>query len=155
MAGALNRMMDSLGFQSAGRSFEDDEELDVMSDDDFEATLHDSSFLDDTDTVTPLRRPAAVKETPAETQRIVTVRPRSYSDAKAVADPYREGIPVIMNLTDMPEDQAQRMIDFVAGLTYYTGDRNLERITARVFLLSPTNFEVESSKSNGRDSLFN
>ncbi|MDR1824945.1 MAG: cell division protein SepF [Bifidobacteriaceae bacterium] len=74
-------------------------------------------------------------------QRIVTARPRSYNEAKTVGSPYREGVPVIMNLTEASDADSQRLVDFAGGLTYALHGR-LERITSRVFLLSPAAYEV-------------
>ena len=79
--------------------------------------------------------------------RIVTARPRGYNEAKSVGAPYRDGVPVIMNLTDVVgEADSQRLVDFAGGLTYALHGR-LERITARVFLLSPATFEVSEAQS--------
>ena len=93
-------------------------------------------------TVTPFPRGAAGADLPAEAMhKIVTVRPRIYRDARSVGDPFREGVPVIMNLTDADPADAQHLVDFASGLIHALYGK-LEKITPRVFLLSPASVEV-------------
>ena len=73
--------------------------------------------------------------------RIITVHPRNYNEARTVGEHFRDGVPVIMNLTDMDDSDAKRLVDFAAGLIF--GLRGtIERVTSRVFLLSPRNVNV-------------
>jgi len=73
--------------------------------------------------------------------RITTLHPRTYNDAKTIGLEFREGTPVIMNLTEMEDSDAKRIVDFAAGLVF--GQRGtLERVTNKVFLLSPANVDV-------------
>ena len=73
--------------------------------------------------------------------RITTLHPRTYNDAKTIGLEFREGTPVIMNLTEMEDADAKRIVDFAAGLVF--GQRGtLERVTNKVFLLSPANVDV-------------
>ena len=73
--------------------------------------------------------------------RIETIHPRSYTDARRIGEQYREGVPVIMNLSELEDPDAKRIIDFAAGLVF--GMRgSIERITNKVFLLSPVNVDV-------------
>lgn len=88
------------------------------------------------------RRPAAVATTTvAEMSRITTLQPRTYNEARTVGENFREGTPVIMNLSDMDDSDAKRLVDFAAGLVFATRGQ-IERITAKVFLLSPPNVDV-------------
>lgn len=89
----------------------------------------------------------AIAEEPAPQQeradlsRIVTVHPRSFNDARTIGEHFRDGVPVIMNLTQMENADAKRLVDFAAGLIL--GLRgNIERVTSKVFLLSPQNVTV-------------
>ncbi len=73
--------------------------------------------------------------------RITTLHPRTYNDARVVGEHFRDGTPVIMNLTSMDDQDAKRLVDFAAGLIF--GLRGtLEKITTKVFLLSPADVEV-------------
>lgn len=89
-------------------------------------------------------RPAAprvVEPVTADLSRITTVRPRSYNDARTIGERFRDGTPVIMNLTEMDDADAKRLVDFSAGLIF--GQRgSIDRITSRVFLLSPPDVRV-------------
>ena len=73
--------------------------------------------------------------------RVTTLHPRTYNEARAIGEHFREGTPVIMNLTEMDDADAKRLVDFAAGLIF--GLRgSIDRVTAKVFLLSPHNVEV-------------
>jgi cell division inhibitor SepF len=92
-----------------------------------------------------VREPVVVPEpAPAPTPqpyRITTLHPRTYNEARTIGERFRDGMPVIMNLTEMDDADAKRLVDFAAGLSF--GLRgSIERVTAKVFLLSPQNVDV-------------
>jgi cell division inhibitor SepF len=87
------------------------------------------------------RRRPAPQEVIAELSKITTLHPRTYNEARAVGEQYRDGTPVIMNLSDMDDDDAKRLVDFAAGLVFATRG-TIERVTNKVFLLSPPNVTV-------------
>jgi cell division inhibitor SepF len=73
--------------------------------------------------------------------QITTLHPTTYNEARTIGEHFRDGVPVIMNLTEMDEADAKRLVDFAAGLAF--GLRGtIERVTNRVFLLSPANVQV-------------
>lgn len=97
--------------------------------------------------VTPLRRPTlgVVGEPAAAPARITTIHPRSYNDAKSIGESFRQDIPVIMNLTDMSDADAKRLVDFSAGLVF--GLRgSIDRVTSKVFLLTPADVTVTTGE---------
>ena len=78
--------------------------------------------------------------------RITTIHPKSYEDAQLVGRAIRDGVPVVLNLTGVSEAVAYRIVDFSAGVVF--GVRgSIERVTPRVFLLSPAqvNIKVEGA----------
>ncbi|MFV0428808.1 MAG: cell division protein SepF [Arachnia sp.] len=87
-------------------------------------------------------RPRQVPEPEqADLSRIISVRPRSYNEARAIGENFRDGVPVIMNLSDMESGEDKRLVDFAAGLIF--GLRgNIERVSSQVFLLCPENLVV-------------
>jgi cell division inhibitor SepF len=89
-----------------------------------------------------LRERAVVSEQPDERRyQITTLHPTTYNEARTIGEHFRDGVPVIMNLTEMAEGDAKRLVDFAAGLAF--GLRgSMERVTNRVFLLSPANVQV-------------
>ena len=92
--------------------------------------------------VTPLRRPTAARQAgPAEMNEILTVHPQHYKDAQVIAENFREGIPVIINLSQMSEPDARRLVDFASGLSQGLYGK-IERVTGKVFLLSPAHVIV-------------
>lgn len=92
--------------------------------------------------VTPLRRPAVVRQPVAGTvSEILTVHPKQYRDAQTIAESFRDGVPVIMNLSQMSDAEARRLIDFASGLASGLFGR-IERVTSKVFLLSPENIAI-------------
>ena len=102
------------------------------------------------------RRPAPGYAPMPDLTRIETVHPRSYNDARRIGEDYRDGVPVIMNLSELEDADAKRIIDFAAGLVF--GMRgSIERITNKVFLLSPANVDVgdEARAQIAKDGFFN
>jgi cell division inhibitor SepF len=76
--------------------------------------------------------------------QITALHPRTYNEARTIGEHFRKSTPVIMNLSDMDDADAKRLVDFAAGLTFGLHGR-IERVTAKVFLLSPHNVTVTAS----------
>ncbi len=144
MAGALRKTMVYLGLaEDQGRY--DDEYYDG-----YDERLEDDHVEHHAD-VTPLptRRPVAeVVRNPEATSisRITTIHPRTYNEAKTIGENFRDGVPVIMNLTDMSDADAKRLVDFAAGLVFGLHG-SIERVTSKVFLLSPETVEVNAEEA--------
>ncbi|PRY56068.1 cell division inhibitor SepF [Knoellia remsis] len=158
MAGALRKTMVYLGLaEDEGRYYDeayDEYDTDEAYDTDEPRERERSAE------VTPLNRRsvAQVVRTPEATgvSRITTIHPRTYNEAKTIGENFREGTPVIMNLTDMDDADAKRLVDFAAGLVFGLHGA-IERVTSKVFLLSPSTVEVnaeEATAAPGR-TLFN
>ncbi|MCU1597919.1 MAG: cell division inhibitor SepF [Actinomycetota bacterium] len=96
--------------------------------------------------VTPLRRPTPKQAGPTEMNEILTVHPRQYKDAQVIAENFREGIPVIINLSQMSEPDARRLVDFASGLSQGLYGK-IERVTNKVFLLSPAHVAVSGESA--------
>jgi len=144
MAGALRKTMLYLGLSEADREGEHT----VTSDD-----THDGSYDESYETyeesapaeVTPINRGLSRLDG-GPLRRITTVHPRTYNDAKIIGESFRAGTPVIMNLTDMSDTEAKRLVDFSAGLVF--GLRGaIERVTTKVFLLSPASVEIAAESA--------
>jgi cell division inhibitor SepF len=84
---------------------------------------------------------------------IITLQPRSYSEARKVGEYYREGNPVIINLDDMEEGERKRLVDFASGLVFGLHGR-IERISLKVFLLSPANVNVSNEDKTAAQATF-
>ena len=82
--------------------------------------------------------------TPQPTYQITALHPRTYNEARTIGESFRRNTPVIMNPSDMDDADAKRLVDFAAGLTFGLHGR-IERVTAKVFLLSPHNVTVTAS----------
>lgn len=133
----------------------------VAYDNRYDEDLDDQEYEAQHAPVTPLRRtPVAQVVNDVEVtavNRITTIHPRTYNEARNIGEAFREGTPVIMNLTDLDDSDAKRLVDFAAGLVFGL-QGTIERVTSRVFLLSPSYVEVTSedgeTSSNARG-LFN
>ncbi|MCW3839376.1 cell division protein SepF [Micromonospora yasonensis] len=89
--------------------------------------------------VPPRERAVAAED--EQRYQITTLHPTTYREARTIGEHFRDGVPVIINLTEMDEADARRLVDFAAGLAF--GLRGtIERVTNRVFLLSPANVQV-------------
>ncbi|WP_072313304.1 cell division protein SepF [Agrococcus sp. Marseille-P2731] len=100
------------------------------------------------------RRAPVTKLRPAQKvsdmSEILTVHPRQYKDAKAIAEAFRDGTPVIINLSQMTDGDARRLIDFSAGLTQGLEGR-IERVTTKVYLLTPEHIAVSGGRGVEED----
>ena len=145
MAGALRKTMVYLGLA------EEDERYDAYDDFDEPAARHESAVREERSAaVTPLphRTPVARVVRDVEVgalNRIATIHPRTYNEAKNIGENFRDGTPVIMNLTDLDDADAKRLVDFGAGLVFGLHG-SIERVTSKVFLLSPAHVEVMASE---------
>jgi cell division inhibitor SepF len=95
-------------------------------------------------------RPAPPPSVPAQRiggaaalARITTLQPRSYNEARTIGERYRDGVPVIMNLTELDDAAAKRLVDFAAGLAFALRG-SIDKVTSRVFLLTPADVEVSA-----------
>jgi cell division inhibitor SepF len=77
--------------------------------------------------------------------RITTIHPRTYNEAKNIGEWFRDQVPVIMNLSDMDDADAKRLVDFAAGLVFGLHG-TIERVTSKVFLLSPSHVEIAADE---------
>ena len=111
----------------------------------------------------PVRRmkPQAVREVPAETEGVVRTisssrpasassaiyksEPKRFNEAREVADRFKEGTAVIMNLQSTDDTIARRLVDFASGLVYGL-DGKIELVANRVYLLTPANVEVSAEE---------
>ncbi|MFW5470262.1 cell division protein SepF [Knoellia sp. CPCC 206435] len=146
MAGALRKTMVYLGLAEDEGRYYDEAYDEYDTDDAVEAEEPRERAAE----VTPLNRRsvAQVVRTHEATgiSRITTIHPRTYNEAKTIGENFREGTPVIMNLTDMDDADAKRLVDFAAGLVFGLHGA-IERVTAKVFLLSPSTVEVRAEES--------
>jgi cell division inhibitor SepF len=69
--------------------------------------------------------------------------PRRFNEARDIADRFKDGIPVIMNLQSTDDTIARRLVDFASGLVYGL-DGKIEMVANRVYLLTPANIEVSA-----------
>ena len=141
MSGAMRKMGVYLGL------LEDTDRFDEYGEPEYDERPHARAVEPDRQ---PAARPAAVADLSerrrptqvvAELSRITTLHPRTYNEARTIGENFREGVPVIMNLSEMDDADAKRLVDFAAGLIF--GVRgSIERVTNKVFLLSPPNVTV-------------
>ena len=106
--------------------------------------------------VTDPRVKVASEAAEDRSRRIATVTPDSFRDARAIGELFRDGVPVIMNLTGMEPGDAKRVVDFAAGLIF--GLRgSIDRVSTRVFLLTPADTEIISGDASAHrtDGFFN
>jgi len=93
------------------------------------------------------RRPAdagaPVRAIPSVQVHLVV--PRSFNDAQQIADKFKDGIPVILNLQGADQELSKRLIDFTSGLTYAL-DGGMQRVADKVFLLTPRNVQVSAEE---------
>ncbi|HZP73459.1 MAG TPA: cell division protein SepF [Gaiellaceae bacterium] len=106
----------------------------------------------DQPTRVPAARSARVREmrpqieaVPASNVRVHLILPRSFNDAQQIADKFKQGMPVILNLQGADTELSKRLIDFTSGLTYALNG-GMQRVADKVFLLTPRNVEVSAEQ---------
>ena len=72
---------------------------------------------------------------------VTTLHPRTYNEARVIGEHLRDGTPVIMDLTEMLDNDAKRLVDFAAGLIFGLHG-SIDRVADRVFLICPADVEV-------------
>jgi cell division inhibitor SepF len=91
-------------------------------------------------------KPRAIEAVPSPgTARVHLVLPRSFNDAQQIADKFKQGMPVILNLQGADGELSKRLIDFTSGLTYALNG-GMQRVADKVFLLTPRNVEVSAEQ---------
>jgi len=91
--------------------------------------------------VTDPRVRVAAESAQDQGTRIATVTPDGFRDARGIGELFRDGVPVIINLTMMESADAKRVVDFAAGLIF--GLRgSIDRVATRVFLLTPADYSI-------------
>jgi cell division inhibitor SepF len=117
---------------------------------------HSADWRSEYREVEPVRSPAYPEEQVVQpTYQITALHPRTYNEARTIGEQFRKNTPVIMNLSDMDDADAKRLVDFAAGLTFGLHGR-IERVTAKVFLLSPHNVTVTAQdKARIENGFFN
>lgn len=142
MAGALRKTMVYLGLSEEDpRARYDDDGYDEHEP--YEESEHTAAV-----TQLPMKRPVAAVVRDAEVgglNRITTIHPRTYNEAKNIGEWFRDQVPVIMNLSDMDDADAKRLVDFAAGLVFGLHG-TIERVTSKVFLLSPAHVEIAADE---------
>lgn len=149
MASALRRAAVYLGLAEENRTAEDYEEYDGYE----ETGAVEARSLEARggDAAPEARRSGSVAYLPERRpdpagpdgalSRITTIHPTTYNEARVIGEHYRDGVPVIMNLSNLDDGDAKRLVDFAAGLVFGLHG-TIEKVTSKVFLLSPSEVTV-------------
>jgi cell division inhibitor SepF len=142
MASAMRKMAVYLGLVEDDR-YDDYDDYDVYDDEAPRTGEEPVTVRNETpgDLSVPAQERRPVEPVVSDLARITTLHPRTYNEARTIGEHFREGTPVIMNLTEMMDSDAKRLVDFAAGLVFGLHG-SIERVTNKVFLLSPANVEV-------------
>ena len=158
MSGSMRKIGEYLGLLEDTGRYPDDESYDDYDEAPTRPHREEPATPAPVASISDRRRPQAVPTTGtvAELSRITTLHPRTYNEARTIGENFRDGVPVIMNLSEMADNDAKRLVDFAAGLVFATRG-TIERVTAKVFLLSPPNVAVsaEDKERIAADGFFN
>lgn len=141
---ALKRMSSAFGYSEIEpetdlvEPFAETEDEYVNEDD--SADYYDDAIIED-------------REPNPDLARIVTATPTKYNDVVNIGTVYREGTPVIVNLTQINPKEARRIVDFISGLVYGLNGA-VERVSEAVFLLTPDSVAIENSNGDSAGSRF-
>lgn len=163
--GIWQRMKASLGLEEEWDAYEDDYDEDIEeSEDEYESSSRRPYQTPHAGESTGVRRvdrepdrdrasrPSSLRSVPtgpasvtavAPQVRIAIVEPKSFGEAQSIADKFKQGTPVVMNMTYTKPDLAKRLLDFASGLTYGL-DGGLQKVSDKVFLITPDNVDVSA-----------
>lgn len=103
-----------------------------------------SGPIDQPSGITVQPRPAVVRPiTRIEQAKVHLVEPANFGEAQEVGDRYKDGQPVIVNLTSVDPELRRRMVDFCSGITYAL-EGQMKQVSRGVYLLTPANVEVSA-----------
>jgi FtsZ-interacting cell division protein YlmF len=144
MAGIFRRFSEWAGIGSPADHYDD------YDGDDYTDLVEYTSDVDETpapepqepDNVTPLDRHRPRVVSSRRMDEIAHMKPHTFMhEAPSIAERYREGTPILINMTDMPTAEAQRLIDFCGGLAAGL-EGEFTRSDSKVFLLTPATVKV-------------
>jgi cell division inhibitor SepF len=154
MASAMRKMAVYLGLVEDERQYDDQYGDEYGADDEYEEygpgraepeerpEAHPAEYVaNGYDNGRAARETVIAQPQTTDLTRITTLHPRTYNEARTIGEHFRDGTPVIMNLTEMVDSDARRLVDFAAGLIFGLHG-SIDRVTNKVFLLSPANVEV-------------
>lgn len=147
LAKSTERFRSAFDFLGYGTNFEDEEYVEETKTTGVDtnygyAPVAPTTTHDKVAPLVPTTPEPVVNSAPvADLRRIVTICPSNYNQAKEIGEAFRDGVPVIMNLSNLADSEARRMIDFAAGLIFGL-QGSIEKVTNRVFLLSPKTVQV-------------
>lgn len=75
--------------------------------------------------------------------RPLTVKLTGFAEARVIGERYREGSSVILDMTDLTDGDARRVVDFAAGLAFALHG-SIDKVTARVFMLLPPHVDLSA-----------
>ena len=150
---ALRKMTNFLGYsEPVENAYEGSYQAEAAYDDDEYAPVEEEAYEEPYDHAYEEAEAPEPVAAP-DLRRIVTVHPSTYNEARVIGESFRDGVPVIVNLTNMSESDARRMVDFSAGLVFGLHGA-IERVTPRVFLLTPASVDIDggaiAAEANGR-----
>lgn len=76
--------------------------------------------------------------------RPVTVKLTGFAEARVIGEKYRDGQSVILDMTDMSDSDARRLVDFSAGLAFSLHG-SIDRVAPKVFMLLPPDADVAAA----------
>lgn len=97
----------------------------------------------------PLRKKVSLINSAREAKkvRVFIAKPEEFEGIQIIADNFKNNIPIIVNLQKVDQDVSKRIIDFCSGLTYAL-EGDIKKVADRVFLITPSNVEVNSKESD-------
>lgn len=145
---ALRKTMSFLGYgtEEAEQAYDEDYETVGHTYDQYTRESEDAVQAESYETFEAYDEEAVEAVAVPDLRRIVTVHPSTYNEARVIGEAFRDGVPVIVNLTGMSESDARRMVDFSAGLVFGLHGA-IERVTPRVFLLTPVSVEIDGGEA--------
>jgi cell division inhibitor SepF len=110
-------------------------------------SMHDRKVVSMASDSVSVREGGAAAAMANTMMKVVVINPKSIDDCQQIANCLKEKRPVVINLENVEEPTAVRIIDFVSG-TIYAIDGAVNKISRNVWLFAPKNVNIAVSQQN-------
>jgi cell division inhibitor SepF len=147
MAGGIfNKLLNMVGLEDVEQEQEETVQEETFYEPEEEEFSEDSRYSK--------RRGAKVVGLPsAAKMRMVVYQPKSNEDTQDIIDNLKARKPVVINLDDMDNDKAQRVLDFVSGAVYALNG-NIKKVSRGIFVIAPSNVDIASNNDKEEEDYY-
>lgn len=136
MAGMLNKVMGILGLDDGNEEEYENDEIEEVEEEELEEPILNSR-----------RNSKVVNIHTSSSVKVVIAKPKDFEEATSICEDFKARKIIVINVSDLEQKTAQRLLDFMGGASFVLGG-TLQEVEKSVYMLSPSNVEVSSELRN-------